>query len=62
MFRVFSRNKGLDVGCAELISDGKVKVKQGVEIDHLEAEQVIFTDGSTIPADVIIFSCVWQDG
>lgn len=46
------------MGCAELIADGKIKVKQGVEIDHLEAEHVAFTDGSVIPADVVIFSCV----
>lgn len=55
---VLTTRKGVDVGCAELISDGKIGVKQGVEIEHLEADQVVFTDGSTIPADAVIFSCV----
>ena len=46
----------IDVGCAALIADGKVKVKQGVEIDHLEKDSVILTDGAKLEADAIILA------
>ena len=48
--------KVIDVGCAELIISGKVKVKQGVEIDHLTDSTVVFTDGSELEADAIILA------
>lgn len=37
---------------------GRVKVKHGVEVAELREESVIFTDGSEIPADVVIFAYV----
>ena len=46
----------IDVGCAALIIEGKVKIKQGVEIDHLKKDSVVFTDGSELEADAIIFA------
>ncbi len=48
----------MDIGCAQLIIDGKVKVKQGVEIARTSSDSVHFTDGSTLEADVIIFAFV----
>jgi len=47
---------GLDVGCAKLIRDGKVKVKQGVEAASYTEDSIVFTDGSSLPADVVIFA------
>ena len=49
---------GQDKGGADLIAEGKIKVKHGVEIDHLTKTSVVFTDGSELPADVVMLAYV----
>ncbi|KAL0574756.1 hypothetical protein V5O48_007202 [Marasmius crinis-equi] len=63
LFLVFDRLGGywIDVGCAQLIIDGKVKVKSGVEVERMTGENVIFTDGSSMPADVVIFATGYEN-
>ncbi|KAJ6466147.1 FAD/NAD-P-binding domain-containing protein [Mycena vitilis] len=51
----------LDVGCAELIGSGQVKIKHGVEIARLTEDSAIFTDGSSLPADVILFATGYEN-
>ncbi len=51
-------NLGQDKGGANLIADGRIKVKHGVEIDHLTENAVVFTDGSELPADVVVLAYV----
>lgn len=46
----------IDVGCAELISTGKVKIKQGVEPKSFRENAIVFNDGSTLPVDAVIFA------
>jgi putative flavoprotein involved in K+ transport len=46
----------IDVGCASLIAEGKVKIKQGVEIERFTRQGVVFTDGSTAPADLVVLA------
>ncbi|KAJ7178227.1 FAD/NAD(P)-binding domain-containing protein [Mycena filopes] len=46
----------LDVGCGQMIVDGKIKIKQGVEIEKLDADGLVFEDGSKIPTDVIVLA------
>ncbi|KAH7881049.1 FAD/NAD-P-binding domain-containing protein [Lentinula edodes] len=55
---VFNRFGGywLDVGAAELIISGKIKIKQGVEPERLTKYSMIFNDGSSVQADAIIFA------
>ncbi|KAI5123150.1 hypothetical protein M0805_000853 [Coniferiporia weirii] len=53
-------HQAVDVGCASLIINGKVKVKQGVEIDHLTSTGAVFTDGSELETDSIIFATGWH--
>ncbi|KAK0238271.1 FAD/NAD-P-binding domain-containing protein [Armillaria nabsnona] len=55
---VFQRFGGywIDVGCAELIISGRVKVKQGVELQRYLSDGVVFTDGSKLDADVVIYA------
>ena len=48
----------VDVGCAELIISGRVKVKQGVELQRYLKDGVTFTDGSKLDADVVIYAWV----
>ncbi|KLO18206.1 hypothetical protein SCHPADRAFT_936467 [Schizopora paradoxa] len=46
----------LDVGASQLIIDGKIKLKSGGQISHFTEESVVFEDGSSLPADVVIFA------
>ncbi|KAJ7683315.1 FAD/NAD(P)-binding domain-containing protein [Mycena rosella] len=46
----------VDTGCGQLIIDGKIKMKQGVEVEKLDADGIVFEDGSKIAADVIVLA------
>ncbi|KAJ7436502.1 FAD/NAD-P-binding domain-containing protein [Mycena galericulata] len=50
----------LDVGCAALIGSGEVKIKHGAEVSRLTEESVVFTDGSSLPADAVIFATGYE--
>ncbi|CCM05231.1 uncharacterized protein FIBRA_07441 [Fibroporia radiculosa] len=45
----------VDMGCAQLIIDGKVKVEHG-EINSYESDGVVLGDGSKLPADAVVFA------
>ncbi|KAJ3936228.1 MAG: FAD/NAD-P-binding domain-containing protein [Lentinula lateritia] len=53
---VFNRFGGLDVGAADLIISGKIKIKQGVEPERLTKYSMVFNDSSSAQADAIIFA------
>lgn len=46
----------LDVGCSQLIADGKIKIKQGQEIDEVLPTGLKFSDGEVLEADEIVFA------
>jgi len=46
----------LDVGATQLIIDGEIKVKSGVEIKKLTPDGILFSDGTEIEAELIIQS------
>jgi putative flavoprotein involved in K+ transport len=46
----------IDVGCSEIIASGGIKVRSGVEIGHLTRNSAILTDGTEVPADVIVYA------
>jgi putative flavoprotein involved in K+ transport len=46
----------IDVGCASLIAEGKIKIKHGVEIARFTPTGVVYTDGSSQPADVVVLA------
>ncbi|KAJ7246808.1 dimethylaniline monooxygenase [Mycena haematopus] len=50
----------LDVGCAALIRDGKVKVKQGVEPTSYTEDAIVFSDGSSVETDVVIYATSYK--
>ncbi len=56
--KYFQRGGGyyIDVGASQLIVDGKIKIKQGVEISSVNAHSVSFVDGNELPADEIVFA------
>ncbi|EJU03919.1 FAD/NADP-binding domain-containing protein [Dacryopinax primogenitus] len=55
---IFERQGGhyLDVGCSQLIVDGKIGVKSGVPIKNFTESALAFEDGTELPADVIVFA------
>jgi len=53
------RNGGgfyIDIGASELISAGEIKLRSGVGIARIQERSVILTDGSELPADLIIYA------
>ncbi|KIW49561.1 hypothetical protein PV05_11229 [Exophiala xenobiotica] len=56
--KYFQRDGGyyIDVGGSQLIIDGKIKVKQGQEIQEVLPRGLRFADGSELEADEIIFA------
>ncbi|EKD20125.1 hypothetical protein MBM_02077 [Drepanopeziza brunnea f. sp. 'multigermtubi' MB_m1] len=46
----------LDVGCSQLIIDGKIKIKQGVEIAEVLPDGLKFADGEVLEADEVVFA------
>ncbi|KAJ7591775.1 hypothetical protein C8J56DRAFT_931702 [Mycena floridula] len=46
----------IDVGCAECIAAGDVKIKHGVEPTGFNSDSIIFSDDSSVKADVVIWA------
>jgi putative flavoprotein involved in K+ transport len=46
----------LNVGASELIIAGEIKLKSGVALERLTANGAIFSDGSALDADVVVFA------
>ena len=62
MMKAYRTGSGyyVDVGASQLIIDGEIKVKAGVEIDKLTPSGIRFADGSEVEADTIIQSTGFQ--
>ena len=46
----------IDVGASELVADGKIKLKSGVDIERITETGVAFADGTELPADIIVYA------
>ena len=44
----------IDTGASQLIIDGEIAVRSGVEIAELRPRSVVLTDGSEMPADLVV--------
>jgi putative flavoprotein involved in K+ transport len=51
----------IDVGASRLIADGKIKIKQGVEIERFTTDGVVFSDGTSLNADVVVLATGYQN-
>ncbi|KAI9729616.1 MAG: hypothetical protein M1818_008463 [Claussenomyces sp. TS43310] len=51
----------IDVGCSQLIIDGRIAVLSGTEIDSINAHSISFTNGRDIRADEIVFATGYQN-
>ncbi|KAG2743839.1 FAD/NAD(P)-binding domain-containing protein [Suillus brevipes Sb2] len=56
IFKRLAAGTMLDIGCCKLIIEGKVKIKQGQDISHLNKDGITFKDGSKLSADVIVLA------
>ncbi|MDO9456197.1 NAD(P)/FAD-dependent oxidoreductase [Nocardioides sp.] len=45
----------IDVGSAELVADGQVKLAHG-QVDHLTEDSVVLADGTELPADLVVYA------
>ena len=45
----------IDVGAADLVADGKVKLAHG-QVDHLTEDSVVLADGTELPADLVVYA------
>jgi putative flavoprotein involved in K+ transport len=46
----------IDVGACELIADGRIKLKSGVGVTRLTEHSVILSDGTELPADLVVYA------
>ena len=46
----------IDVGASELVADGRVKLKSGVNIVKINSKSVVLSDGTELEADLIIYA------
>jgi putative flavoprotein involved in K+ transport len=51
----------IDVGASRLIADGKIGIKQGVEIERFTKDGVVFSDGTSLEADVVVLATGYQN-
>ena len=45
----------IDVGAADLVADGDVKLAHG-QVDHLTEDSVVLADGTELPADLVVYA------
>jgi putative flavoprotein involved in K+ transport len=46
----------IDVGASDLIADGHIKLKAGVQVARLTERSVVLSDGSDLPADLVVYA------
>lgn len=61
--KYFERGGGyyLDVGASQLVIDGKIKVKQGQEVERVLPNGLRFADGSELEADEIVLATGYEN-
>ena len=45
----------IDVGAAELIADGSIKLAHG-QVERLAEDSVVLADGTVLPADLVVYA------
>jgi len=46
----------IDVGASELVANGSVKLRSGVNIERINPRSVTLSDGSELPADLLVYA------
>lgn len=50
----------IDVGCSDLIADGRVRVVAGRAVERLDRDAVVLGDGTRLPADLVVACTGYQ--
>jgi putative flavoprotein involved in K+ transport len=46
----------IDVGASELVANGSIKLRSGVNVKQIKPHAVVLDDGSELPADLIVYA------
>ena len=46
----------IDVGASELVANGSIKLKSGVDVAEIRERSVLLSDGTELPADLIVYA------
>jgi putative flavoprotein involved in K+ transport len=46
----------IDVGASDLVADGSINLRSGVTIEAIHQRSVVLSDGSELPADLIVYA------
>jgi putative flavoprotein involved in K+ transport len=46
----------IDVGASDLVADGRIKLKSGVNVAEIRERSVVLSDGCELPADLIVYA------
>lgn len=46
----------IDVGACDLVIDGSIKLKSGIDVSHLTERAVVLKDGTELPADLVVYA------
>ncbi len=46
----------IEVGASELVADGRIKLKSGVEVERLTEDSVVLNDGTELKADLVVYA------
>ena len=46
----------IDVGASELVANGSIHLRSGMTIEHINPSSVTLSDGSELPADLIVYA------
>jgi putative flavoprotein involved in K+ transport len=46
----------IDVGASELVANGDIKLKSGVDVTRLTEDAVLLSDGTELPADLVVYA------
>lgn len=58
LMKYFRRGSGyyIDVGGADILADGKIKLKSGCELDMIEPDGIVLSNGEKLSADLIVLA------
>ncbi len=46
----------IDMGGSEMVCDGRIAIRSGVNVDHLSVDSVVLDSGESLPADSIVYA------
>jgi putative flavoprotein involved in K+ transport len=46
----------IDVGASDLVADGKIRLKSGVDVKELKQRSIVLSDGTELEADLVVYA------